>query len=122
MAFLHKSVPQSEMRPPLHRLPARLRPHMPLRTRAPSLGCCRPPQTITTVGYGNVTPQTNGGRCFLMVYAVMGIGLVTIFFSEVAETAHTGILSAMRIILRVFGSVFFVCAPSWPSLCCATCR
>ncbi len=33
-------------------------------------------QTVTTVGYGDVTPATRGGRLFAMVFMLAGVGVV----------------------------------------------
>lgn len=32
-------------------------------------------QTISTIGYGDITPETEDGRTFLMLYGLLGIGL-----------------------------------------------
>lgn len=31
--------------------------------------------TLTTIGYGDITPQTDGGKLFTSAYAVIGIGI-----------------------------------------------
>lgn len=33
-------------------------------------------QTVTTVGYGDLTPQTRGGRLFAIVFMMFGVGIV----------------------------------------------
>lgn len=35
--------------------------------------------TLTTIGYGDITPQTDAGKLFTMFYAVMGIGIIGAF-------------------------------------------
>jgi len=34
-------------------------------------------QTLTTTGYGEFLPQTNGGKTFLLLVMILGVGLVT---------------------------------------------
>lgn len=42
--------------------------------------------TLTTVGYGDVSPQTSGGRLFTVFYVLLGIGLVAALISEIARS------------------------------------
>lgn len=35
--------------------------------------------TLTTIGYGDITPQTDAGKLFTMFYAVTGIGIIGAF-------------------------------------------
>ena len=41
--------------------------------------------TLTTVGYGDVSPQTQGGRLFTVFYVLVGIGLIAALISELAR-------------------------------------
>ena len=41
--------------------------------------------TLTTVGYGDITPVTDLGKIFTMVYLVTGIGLFVSFVTLVAR-------------------------------------
>ncbi|MCP3934456.1 MAG: two pore domain potassium channel family protein [Actinomycetia bacterium] len=41
--------------------------------------------TLTTVGYGDVSPQTASGRLFTTFYVLVGIGLFAALISEVAR-------------------------------------
>ncbi len=41
--------------------------------------------TITTIGYGDITPQTDIGKIFTMIFAFSGIGLAFYFFTLVGR-------------------------------------
>lgn len=41
--------------------------------------------TLATVGYGDITPTTTGGKIFTMVYVVVGVG---VFVALITTTAH----------------------------------
>jgi hypothetical protein len=41
--------------------------------------------TLTTVGYGDISPQTAAGRVFTSVYLLIGIGILVALVSEVAK-------------------------------------
>ena len=41
--------------------------------------------TVSTVGYGDISPSTTAGKLFTMVYVVVGIG---VFVALVSTTAH----------------------------------
>lgn len=43
--------------------------------------------TLTTVGYGDVSPMTTGGRLFTVFYVLLGIGLVAALVTEIARSA-----------------------------------
>ncbi|XP_021351540.1 potassium channel subfamily K member 2-like isoform X2 [Mizuhopecten yessoensis] len=40
---------------------------------------------VTTIGYGNQTPATSGGRAFIVVFALIGIPLVAVFLSGIGD-------------------------------------
>ena len=41
--------------------------------------------TLTTVGYGDISPTTNAGKVFTMAYVVVGVG---VFIALVTTVAH----------------------------------
>ena len=40
--------------------------------------------TLTTVGYGDISPTTTSGKIFTMVYVVVGIGIFVALVTEIA--------------------------------------
>ena len=43
--------------------------------------------TLTTVGYGDLTPETDAGKLFTVFYLFTGIGLIVAFLNAVARAA-----------------------------------
>jgi hypothetical protein len=43
--------------------------------------------TLTTVGYGDFTPQTEVGRAFTMFYVLIGLGVVLSLVTQIAGHA-----------------------------------
>ena len=46
--------------------------------------------TLTTVGYGDFSPQTTPGKIFTMIYVLVGLGLISGFVYLLAD--RTGII------------------------------
>lgn len=43
--------------------------------------------TLTTVGYGDITPQTNAGKLFDIFYIILGIGILATFANLLIKNA-----------------------------------
>jgi voltage-gated potassium channel len=43
--------------------------------------------TLTTVGYGDFSPQTDAGKLFTVVYVLVGVGVMLAFITRVAGQA-----------------------------------
>lgn len=41
--------------------------------------------TLTTIGYGDITPTTNGGRLYTMVIMILGVGVYGVVIANVAR-------------------------------------
>lgn len=39
--------------------------------------------TLTTIGYGDFSPQTTGGKLFTIFYIILGIGVILAFINTV---------------------------------------
>ena len=45
--------------------------------------------TLTTVGYGDFTPQTTAGKLFTVVYILVGLGILASFIGLIADFRGT---------------------------------
>ncbi len=43
--------------------------------------------TLTTVGYGDISPQTDPGKIFAMIYILVGLGIIAALVGVVADLA-----------------------------------
>lgn len=43
--------------------------------------------TLTTVGYGDITPATDAGKLFTSAYVVIGVGIIGLFIRAVIQGA-----------------------------------
>ena len=43
--------------------------------------------TLTTVGYGDFSPATDGGKVFTMLYILLGLGIVGALVAVIADAA-----------------------------------
>ena len=41
--------------------------------------------TVTTVGYGDISPVTNAGKVFMILFIIVGIALATILISKITN-------------------------------------
>lgn len=39
--------------------------------------------TLTTIGFGDFTPQTDGGKLFTILYIIIGIGIILSFINTI---------------------------------------
>ncbi|MFN8596544.1 MAG: potassium channel family protein [Anaerolineae bacterium] len=42
--------------------------------------------TMATIGYGDLTPKTDAGKLFTIVYILIGLGVISGFFAVLGET------------------------------------
>ena len=46
-------------------------------------------ETVTTVGYGDITPHTDAGKIFTIFYVIIGIGILATFANLLIKRAMT---------------------------------
>jgi voltage-gated potassium channel len=44
--------------------------------------------TLTTVGYGDLTPTSGYARIFTIIYIFIGVGVLVLFLSSLARHLH----------------------------------
>jgi voltage-gated potassium channel len=53
-------------------------------------------QTVTTVGYGDITPETHTGRIFSLVFMLLGVGTVLYGLTQIARSVvQSGVIEAV---------------------------
>uniref|UniRef100_A0A3Q3LUI6 Potassium channel subfamily K member 4 n=1 Tax=Mastacembelus armatus TaxID=205130 RepID=A0A3Q3LUI6_9TELE len=57
---------------------------------------------ITTIGFGNISPKTEGGRLFCIFYALVGIPMFGILLAGVGDHLGTGLRKAIAKIETLF--------------------
>ncbi|XP_029923975.1 potassium channel subfamily K member 4 [Myripristis murdjan] len=57
---------------------------------------------ITTIGFGNISPKTNGGQLFCIFYALVGIPMFGILLAGVGDHLGTGLRKAIAKIETLF--------------------
>ncbi|XP_055020332.1 potassium channel subfamily K member 4 [Boleophthalmus pectinirostris] len=57
---------------------------------------------ITTIGFGNISPKTDGGQLFCIFYALVGIPLFGILLAGVGDHLGTGLRKAVLKIETIF--------------------
>jgi potassium channel subfamily K, other eukaryote len=50
--------------------------------------------SLLTIGYGDITPQSNGGRPFFIVWSLIAIPTMTILISKMSDTIMSGVDNA----------------------------
>ena len=46
--------------------------------------------TLTTIGYGDLSPSTTAGKIFTMIYIFVGLGIILGFVNAIAERSAEG--------------------------------
>ena len=70
--------------------------------------------TITTVGYGDITPSTIGGRIIGVVVMVFGIGLLGMFTATIASAfVETKLKEGKRVMDIKVKDHFLICGWSY---------
>ncbi|MEQ2219944.1 hypothetical protein ILYODFUR_000280 [Ilyodon furcidens] len=57
---------------------------------------------ITTIGYGNISPKSNGGKLFCIFYALMGIPMFGILLAGVGDHLGTALRNTVAKIEKLF--------------------
>ncbi|XP_064603422.1 potassium channel subfamily K member 1-like [Liolophura sinensis] len=63
---------------------------------------------LTTIGYGRVTPLSDAGKGFCIVYAIIGIPLTLIMFTAIVERIMIPVTKLLDLLLRKLGHLYKV--------------
>ncbi|EDO43884.1 predicted protein, partial [Nematostella vectensis] len=53
-------------------------------------------QTVTTIGYGTITPQTTGGRMFCIFYALFGIPVAALLLQATGKAQYKAVSGLIK--------------------------
>src|SRR5438128_10141011 len=84
-------------------------------------------QTLTTVGYGDLTPRNGTGRLFAVVVMLMGVGGVGLAISAIVQSVVQSELVATfgqrrrsRRMSKLYDHLLFVARAAWAHILCGT--
>eukprot|EP00667_Euglena_gracilis_P002957 EG_transcript_2963 len=60
--------------------------------------------SMCTIGYGNLIPDTAGGRAALLLFALFGIGIVGLSLSQFADLTSRGITKSYNLVAKMLRS------------------
>lgn len=72
------------------------------------------------LGYGRVTPLSDGGKGFCIVYAIIGIPLTLILFTALVERILIPVKAFLYFLFRKLGHVYQVSVKMMSITCCMT--
>ncbi|XP_076463913.1 potassium channel subfamily K member 6-like isoform X1 [Babylonia areolata] len=61
---------------------------------------------LTTIGYGRVTPLSDAGKAFCIIYAILGIPLTLVLFTALVERILIPVKAMLYLLFRKFGNQY----------------
>ncbi|KAL8585117.1 hypothetical protein ACOMHN_013133 [Nucella lapillus] len=61
---------------------------------------------LTTIGYGRVTPLSDAGKAFCIIYAILGIPLTLVLFTALVERILIPVKAVLYFLFRKFGNEY----------------